>query len=104
MRQTIAEEETELQYTERSPESKSEISEAEDVPVHPEFRLWLTTQADLGLPLPAVLIQHGIKVACEAKVNFKESVQTNFHVVAGSLNYCTPVWGAAAKSSLFEVR
>lgn len=102
MRQTIAEEETELQYTERSPESKSEISEAEDVPVHPEFRLWLTTQADLGLPLPAVLIQHGIKVACEAKENFKESVQTNFHVVAGSLNYCTPVWGAAAKSSLFE--
>lgn len=103
MTETIPKHELERQYTEGSLQEKPEIIEAEDGLVHPEFRLWLTTKTNVGLPLPAVLIQNGIKVACEAKENFMESVRTNFHVVSGSLNNCTPVWGAAAESSVHKV-
>ena len=103
MTETIPNHELERQYTEGSLQEKPEIIEAEDDLVHPEFRLWLTTKTNVGLPLPAVLIQNGIKVACEAKENFRDSVRTNFHVVSGSLNNCTPVWGTAAESSVYKV-
>ena len=103
MTETIRKLELERQYTEGSLQEKPEIIEAEDGLVHPEFRLWLTTKTNVGLPLPAVLIQNGIKVACEAKENFRESVRTNFHVVSGSFYNCTPVWGAAAESSVHKV-
>ena len=103
MTETIPNHELERQYTEGSLQEKPEIIEAEDDLVHPEFRLWLTTKTNVGLPLPAVLVQNGIKVACEAKENFRDSVRTNFHVVSGSLNNCTPVWGTAAESSFYKV-
>ena len=103
MTETIPNHELERQYTEGSLQEKPEIIEAEDDLVHPEFRLWLTIKTNVGLPLPAVLIQNGIKLACEAKENFRESVRTNFHVVSGSLNNSTPVWGTAAESSVFKV-
>ena len=103
MTETIPNHELERQYTEGSLQEKPEIIEAEDDLVHPEFRLWLTTKTNVGLPLPAVLVQNGIKVACEAKENFRDSVRTNFHVVSGSLNNCTPVWGTAAESSVYKV-
>ena len=93
----------ESQYIDGSPEVKSEISVADGALVHPDFRLWLTTRANAGLALPAVLIQYGIKVACEAKENFKESVRTNFRVLTGSLNSCTPVWGGAAENMVVKV-
>ncbi|XP_029192398.2 LOW QUALITY PROTEIN: dynein heavy chain domain-containing protein 1-like [Acropora millepora] len=102
MTETIPNHELERQYTEGSLQEKPEIIEAEDDLVHPEFRLWLTTKTNVGLPLPAILIQNGIKVACEAKENFRDSVRTNFHVVSGSLNNCTPVWGTAAESSVYK--
>ena len=103
MTETIPNHELERQYTEGSLQEKPEITEAEDDLVHPEFRLWLTTKTNVGLPLPAILIQNSIKVACEAKENFRDSVRTNFHVVSGSLNNCTPVWGTAAESSVYKV-
>lgn len=103
MTETIPSHELERQYTEGSLQEKPEIIEAEDDLVHPKFRLWLTTKTNVGLPLPAILIQNGIKVACEAKENFRDSVRTNFHVVSGSLNNCTPVWGTAADSSVYKV-
>ena len=103
MTETIPNHELERQYTEGSLQEKPEIIEAEDDLVHPEFRLWLTSKTNVGLPLPAILIQNGIKVACEAKENFRDSVRTNFHVVSGSLNNCTPVWGTAAESSVYKV-
>ena len=103
MTETTPNHELERQYTEGSLQEKPEIIEAEDDLVHPHFRLWLIIKTDVGLPLPAVLIQNGIKLACEAKENFRESVRTNFHVVSGSLNNSTPVWGTAAESSVFKV-
>ena len=103
MPEVIAENDTERQFTGSSSEEKSEIIEAEDVLVHPDFRLWITTRTDVGLSLPAVLIQCGIKLACEAQENFKDSVRTNCRVIAGSLNNCISVWGPAATTSVFKV-
>ena len=96
MPEVTFEQEPDRRYTESSSEAKSEMTEAEDVIVHPEFRLWITTRTDVALPLPAVLIQSGIKLACEAQENFRESVETNCRVVTGSLSNCVPVWGQAA--------
>lgn len=98
------EQETERQYSESRDEERSEMTEAEDVLVHPDFRLWLTTRPDVGLPLPAVLIQYGVKLACEAQETLRESVRTNCAVVAGSLNNCIPVWGDAMVNTPFKVR
>ena len=104
MPEVTLEQEPERQYTESSSEVKSKMTEAEDVVVHPEFRLWITTRTDVGLPLPAVLIQFGVKLACEAQENFRESVETNCRVVTGSLNNCVPVWEQAAVNTVFKVR
>lgn len=103
MPEIIFEQEPERRYAESSSEDKSEMTEAEDVIVHPEFRLWITTRTDAGLPLPAVLIQFGIKLACEAQENFRESVETNCRVVTGSLNNCVPVWEQAAANTSVKV-
>ena len=81
----------------------SQNNDAEDVLIHPDFRLWLTTQPEVGSPLPAVVIQHGLKLACEAQANFREAVQTNCRVAAGSLNNSVPLWGEAAEKSVFKV-
>ena len=51
--------------------------------VHGDFRLFVTTRTDLGLALPAVLIQRGLKLACEAKDTLKESVQESLRVAVG---------------------
>ena len=75
----------------------------EDVDVHPEFRLWLTTRTDIGCPLPAVIIHRGLKLACEAQENFRDAVRTNCQVATGSLNKCVPLWGEAAKESVSKV-
>ena len=103
MPEVTFEQEPNRRYTESSSEAKSEMTEAEDVIVHPEFRLWITTRTDVGLPLPAVLIQSGIKLACEAQENFRGSVETNCRVVTGSLNNCVPVWGQAAANIRVKV-
>ena len=81
----------------------SQNNDEEDVLIHPDFRLWLTTQPEVGLPLPAVVIQHGLKLACEAQENLREAVQTNCRVAAGSLNNSVPLWGEAAEKSVFKV-
>ena len=88
---------------ENNSDEKSENGLAEDIIVHPEFRLWLTTRTDVGLPLPAVLVQCGLKLACEAQENFRDTVRINCRVAAGSLNNCVPLWGEAAKDSVFKV-
>lgn len=85
-------------------EEKLENNEAGEMLVHPDFRLWLTTQPEVGLPLPAAVIHHGLKLACEAQENFRDAVRTNCRVVAGSLNNCIPLWGEAAKNSVFKVK
>ena len=103
MPEIIPDQDTERAFTETSSQQKSETTEAEDVIVHPDFRLWLTTRPDVGLPLPAILIQYGVKLACEAQENFRDSVRTNCRVVVGSLNNCIPVWGAASASTVFKV-
>ena len=104
MPEIIPDQDTERAFTETSSQQKSETTEAEDVLVHPDFRLWLTTRPDVGLPLPAVLIQYGFKLACEAQENFRDTVRTNCRVVAGSLSNCIPVWGAAAANTVFKVQ
>ena len=91
------------QYVENGSDQNSRNNEREDVLIHPDFRLWLTTQPEVGLPLPAVVIQHGLKLACEAQENFREAVQTNCRVAAGSLNNSVPLWGEAADKSVFKV-
>ena len=90
-------------YEQNGSDQNSRYDEAEDALIHPDFRLWLTTQPEVGVPLPAVVIHHGLKLACEAQENFREAVQTNCRVAAGSLNNCVPLWGEAAKKSVFKV-
>ena len=82
--------------------SKSSIYKVPDA-VHADFRLFISTRTDLGLALPAVLIQRGLNLACEAKNNLRETVETNFRVAAGSLVSWAPVWGEAAKTAVFKV-
>ena len=53
--------------------------------IHANFRLWLVTRTDIGQPLPAVLIQHGLKLACEAKGCFKETLKNSCEVVLSSI-------------------
>ena len=72
--------------------------------VHPEFRLWLISRADNGLHLPAVLIQHGLKLACDAEENFRDMVKTNTRVAGGSLVNCVPMWGQEARHPEFKVK
>ena len=84
-------------------DQNSQNNDAEDVLIHPDFRLWLTTQPEVGLPLPAVVIHRGLKLACEAQENFREAVQTNCRVATGSLNNSVPLWGEAAEKSVFKV-
>ncbi|XP_073235787.1 dynein heavy chain domain-containing protein 1-like [Porites lutea] len=103
MREIITENETERQFTRSSSEEKSEMTaEVETMLVHPDFRLWLTTRPDVGLVLPAVVIHSGIKLACEAQENLRDSVRTNCQVALGSMNKCTPIWGPAAEKSVFK--
>ena len=90
-------------HVEDGNDQNSQNNDAEDVLIHPDFRLWLTTQPEVGLPLPAVVIQHGLKLACEAQENFREAVQTNCRVATGSLNNSVPLWGEAAQKSVFKV-
>ena len=104
MPEIITENETERQFTGSSCEEKSEITtEAETMLVHPDFRLWLTIRPDVGLPSPAVVIHSGIKLACEAQENLRDSVRTNCEVALGSMNKCIPIWGPAAENSVFKV-
>ena len=104
MPEIITENETERQFTGSSSEEKSEMTaEVETMLVHPDFRLWLTTRPDVGLVLPAVVIHSGIKLACEAQENLRDSVRTNCQVALGSMNKCTPIWGPAAEKSVFKV-
>lgn len=90
-------------YEPNKSEQNSRNDGTEDALIHPDFRLWLTTQPEVGLPLPAVVIHHGLKLACEAQENFREAVQTNCRVATGSLNHCVPLWGEVAKKSVFKV-
>ena len=53
--------------------------------VHANFRLWLITRTDSGRPLPAILIQHGLKLACEAKGGFKEVLKDSCEVAVTSI-------------------
>ena len=85
-------------------EENFKSEEAEDVLVHPDFHLWLITQPEIGLPLPATVIHHGLKLACEAQENFRDAVRTNCRVAVGSLNNCIPLWGEAARNSVFKVQ
>lgn len=103
MRDTDSESDSPGQYAENGSDQKSRNDEVEDVLIHPDFRLWLATQPEVGLPLPAVVIQQGLKLACQAQENFREAVQTNCRVAAGSLNNSVPLWGEAADKSVFKV-
>lgn len=89
---------------ENNSDANAENGSAEDVFVHPEFRLWLTTRTDIGFPLPAVIIHRGLKLASEAQENFGNAVRTNCQVATGSLNNGVPLWGEAAKGSVFMVK
>ena len=90
-------------HVEDGNDQNSQNNDAEDVLIHPDFRLWLTTQPEVGLPLPAVVIQHGLKLACESQKNFREAVQTNCRVATGSLNNSVSLWGEAAEKFVFKV-
>ena len=103
MRDIDSESDSPEHYLENGNDQNSPNNEAEDLLIHPDFRLWLTIQPEVGLPLPAVVIQHGLKLACEAQENFREAVQTNCQVAAGSLNNSVPLWGEAAEKSVFKV-
>ncbi|XP_035825634.1 dynein heavy chain domain-containing protein 1 [Aplysia californica] len=39
--------------------------------IHKLFRLWITTRADGKRIIPGLLIQHGLRVTCEATANFR---------------------------------
>ena len=103
VREIASESDSPSHNVENGSDQKSRNGEAEDVLIHPDFRLWLTIQPEVGLPLPAVVIHHGLKLACEAQENFREAVQTNCRVAAGSLSSCVPLWGEAAKNSFVKV-
>jgi len=103
MREIASESDSPRHNVENGSDQKSRNDEAEDVLIHPDFRLWLTTQPEFGLSLPAVVIHHGLKLACETQENFRDAVRTNCRVAAGSLNNCVPLWGEAAKNSVFKV-
>ena len=103
MRDIVSESDSPRHYEQNGSDQNSRYDEAENALIHPDFRLWLTTQPEAGVPLPAVVIHHGLKLACEAQENFREAVQINCRVAAGSLNNCVPLWGEAAKKSVFKV-
>lgn len=103
MRDVGSESDSPKHYAENGNDQNSQNNDAEDVLIHPNFRLWLTTQPEVGFPLPAVVIQHGLKLACEAQDNIREAVQTNCRVAAGSLNNSVPLWGEAAEKFVFKV-
>ncbi|XP_052798483.1 dynein heavy chain domain-containing protein 1-like isoform X5 [Mya arenaria] len=50
------------------------------------FRLWITTQSDIGRLIPGVLVQHGIKVTAESTGNFKSTLLKSYRSVAFLLN------------------
>ena len=103
MRDIDSESDSPKHYQENGSDQNSPNNEEEDLLIHPDFRLWLTTQPEVGLPLPAVVVQHGLKLACEAQENFRDAVQTNCQVAAGSLNNSVPLWGETAEKSVFKV-
>lgn len=57
----------------------------------------------MGLSLPAVLIQRGLKLACETKDTLKETVRTNLHVAVGSVGKWAQVPGQAVKTAVLKV-
>ena len=60
--------------------------------VHSEFRLFLTTRVGSGRPLPAVLIQRGLKLACESKSDGRTTVKQAFEVQACDIQSWTSYW------------
>ncbi|XP_071803571.1 dynein heavy chain domain-containing protein 1-like isoform X3 [Asterias amurensis] len=67
-----------------SRQSSREESESQAAPdpvgeIHEDFRLFLITRADSPNRIPGLLLQHSIKVSCEATVNFKESLRHSFN-------------------------
>ncbi|XP_048242736.1 dynein heavy chain domain-containing protein 1-like [Haliotis rufescens] len=58
-----------------------------DQKIHPQFRLWITTLADGPRVIPGVLIQHGLRVTCEAKANFRSCLQKSYRSVAFLLKH-----------------
>lgn len=60
--------------------------------VHPDFRLFVTTRVGSGRPLPVVLIQRGLKLACESKSRYRSTMRQVFEVGARSMNSWTSYW------------
>lgn len=60
--------------------------------VHPDFRLFITTRVGSGRPLPAVLIQRGLKLACESKTTYLSTMGQVFEASARSVNSWTSYW------------
>ncbi|XP_041366047.1 dynein-1-beta heavy chain, flagellar inner arm I1 complex-like isoform X2 [Gigantopelta aegis] len=59
---------------------------SQEVKIHNKFRLWITTRADGELSVPGVLIQHGLRVTCEATSNFKSTLKKSYRSVSFLLN------------------
>nr|KAG5709412.1 hypothetical protein BaRGS_029261 [Batillaria attramentaria] len=58
--------------------------------IHPTFRLWITTRADGQRIIPGILIQHGMRVTCEATANFRSTLQKAYRSTAFLLNKWRP--------------
>ncbi|GFR96322.1 dynein heavy chain domain-containing protein 1-like [Elysia marginata] len=54
--------------------------------VHNNFRLWLTTKADGKRIMPGLLIQHGLRVTCEATANFRSLLSKTYKSTAFLMN------------------
>ncbi|KAL3832089.1 hypothetical protein ACJMK2_023767 [Sinanodonta woodiana] len=65
--------------------SKNLIKEQE-LMINPTFRLWITTQSDIGRLIPGVMVQHGVKVTVESTGNFHSTLQKSYRSVAYLLN------------------
>ncbi|XP_070211333.1 dynein heavy chain domain-containing protein 1-like isoform X3 [Littorina saxatilis] len=50
--------------------------------IHPTFRLWITTRADGHRIIPGILIQHGLRVTCEATANLRSTLQKCYRSTA----------------------
>ncbi|XP_072179432.1 dynein heavy chain domain-containing protein 1-like [Diadema setosum] len=57
----------------------SQSSVYEGLEVHPDFKLIFITTADSNTPLPGLVIQNGMQVACETNTNFKATLRTYFN-------------------------
>jgi hypothetical protein len=94
--QVIEEIENETEWNDdnesRTTQSRNQTS------VHPEFRLFFTIRVDSGKPLPAILIQRGLKLACESKSNFRSTMKQALQVEACSINS----WSSHWKESVFR--